>query len=233
MDGASNLIDELVGLFWRYAPNFVDGGKVTLQLTMIGLALGIATGLPTAILRVYGGTLGKKLALAYIEIFRGTPLLVQIFIVYYGLPQYGIVLSQTTSAILALGLNSGAYQAEYFRGSIQAIGSGQMMAARAVGMSEFQALGNIILPQAFRLVIPAWSNEVIDLLKGTAVVFVIAVPDLMTEAKLIAGWYYTPVESYIAVAIAYLILVGILSVILHAVERRLKIPGLEVDVVKR
>ncbi|RME72060.1 MAG: amino acid ABC transporter permease [Chloroflexi bacterium] len=222
-------MDELIVFLQRVIPDFIEGTKITLQLTVVALALGAAIGLPAALARVYGGKWLKKIAVAYIELFRGTPLLVQLFVIYYGLPDVGITLSRFGAAYLALGLNSGAYQAEYFRGAIQAIGSGQMMAARAIGMSQIKAIRYIIMPQALRLALPAWSNEAIAMVKYTAIVFLIAVPDLMTKAKLIAGRYFNPIPVYITVAIIYIILVAIATVIMRTVERKLETPGLELE----
>ncbi|MDI6814408.1 MAG: amino acid ABC transporter permease, partial [Desulfitobacteriaceae bacterium] len=130
------------------------------------------------------------------------------------------------SAFIALGLNSGAYQAEYLRGSILAIGEGQMLAARAIGMSKWKAVFHIILPQALRLAIPAWANEPVSLLKATSVVFLIAVPELMTRAKLIASRTYDPISSYLAVAILYLVLVYVVDAAMKWLERRTRLPGL-------
>ncbi len=133
------------------------------------------------------------------------------------------------SAFLALGLNSGAYQAEYLRGAILAIGQGQMMAGRAIGLSRWKTVRYVILPQAFRLAIPSWSNEPISLLKSTAIAFLIAVPDLMTKAKGIAARTYDPIGTYLAVAVVYLVVVAILSEFLKYLERRAQIPGLEIE----
>jgi len=200
---------------------------ITIELTLVGLLMGFVLGLPAALARVYGSKPVRWLAIGYIELFRGTPLLVQLFLIYFGLPDFGVTLSRMTAAYLALGLNSGAYQAEYFRSAIQAIGRDQMMAARALGMTRLQAIIHIILPQALRLVIPAWSNEPVSLLKTTAIAFLIAVPDLMTKAKLVASRTYDPIGTYLAVAVIYLILVFILSELLKFLERRMRIPGLE------
>ncbi len=133
------------------------------------------------------------------------------------------------SAYLALGLNSGAYQAEYFRGSIQAVGQGQMLAARSIGMTRFQAIWHIIVPQALRLAIPAWTNEAVSMVKYTSVVYLIAVPDLLTRSKWLASKYFNPIESYLSVAVIYIVLVGILTVLVNYIERRLQIPGLELE----
>ena len=109
----------------KYLPYFIDGVIITIKLTLVGLVLGAVIGMPAAIGRVYGGKWIRRLCVGYIELFRGTPILVQLFVVYFGFPELGITLSRMTSAYLVMALNSGAYQAEYFRGAIQAIGGGQ------------------------------------------------------------------------------------------------------------
>lgn len=223
-------MDELMVFLERVGPDLIEGTQITLQLTVVALALGVVVGLPAALARVYGGPWLRRLAMVYTEIFRGTPLLVQLFVVYYGLPDLGITFSRFAAAYITLGLNSGAYQAEYFRGAIQAIGSGQMVAARAIGMTQIKAIRYIILPQALRLALPAWSNEAIAMVKYTAIVFLIAVPDLMTKAKILSSRYFNPIPVYITVAIMYIILVAIFTVIVRAIERRMETPGLELEV---
>ncbi len=212
--------------FIRFLPDLLSGMGMTLLLTAEGVLAGFVLGLAATLARTYGGKFWRNLAIAYIELFRGTPLLVQVFLLYYGLPGLGITLSREWSAFLALGLNSGAYQAEYLRGSILAIGEGQMLAARAIGMSKWKAVFHIILPQALRLAIPAWANEPVSLLKATSVVFLIAVPELMTRAKLIASRTYDPISSYLAVAILYLVLVYVVDAAMKWLERRTRLPGL-------
>jgi len=202
---------------------------VTLELTAIGLSLGFVLGLILALLRAYGPKWLRIFAIGYIELFRGTPLLVQLFLIYYGLPSIGLTLSQSLSAYLALGLNSAAYQAEYLRGAIQSIGESQMTAGRAIGLTRWQTIRFIILPQALRLVIPAWSNEPISLLKTTAVVFLIAVQDLMARGKRVATITYNPIASYLAIAIVYLLMVFVMSALLKTLERKTKIPGFEME----
>jgi polar amino acid transport system permease protein len=213
----------------NYYPEFIAGTKVTLQLTFVGLIVGFVVGMLAALGRVYGGKWIRSISIAYIELFRGTPLLVQLFVVYFGLPDFGITLSRMNAAMIVLAINSGAYQAEYFRGAIQSIGSGQFMAARSIGMSRLQAVRHIILPQAMRIVIPAWSNEPISLMKASAVVFLIAVPDLMTQGKIVASRTYAPLPTYFVVAFIYLVLVFTLSAVLNRLEVRFKIPGLEIE----
>ena len=222
-------MSDWLDFFWRSIPVLLNGLCVTLELTAVGLIVGFGLGLAAALGRVYGSPWVRRICIAYIEIFRGTPLLVQLFLIYYGFPGIGITLSRMMSAYLTLGLNSGAYQAEYLRGAIMAVSEGQMMAGRSIGLSRLASIRYVILPQALRLVIPSWSNEPILLLKSTAVAFLIAVPDLMTKAKLIAARTYDPIGTYLAVAVVYLVIVGLLNEVMKALERRLRIPGLEIE----
>jgi len=126
-------------------------------------------------------------------------------------------------------MNSGAYQAEYIRGAIQAISSGQMMAARSIGMTRLQAIRHVILPQAVRLAIPAWSNEAVAMVKITSIVYLIAVPEMLYVAKILLSKYYNPFQTYIFVGIIYLAVIGLLTVLLNSLERKLAIPGFEIN----
>ena len=218
-----------LGYFKRFGMNFLRGAGVTLELTAMGLAIGFVLGLLLALARCYGPKWLRATAAAYIAVFRGTPLLVQLFIIYYCLPELGIAFSQTTAAYLALGLNSAAYQAEYLRGSINAIGDAQMQAGRSIGLSKWQTICHIILPQALRLALPSWSNEPISLLKTTAIVFLIAVQDLMAEGKRAATATFDFVGIYLAVAVVYLVMVFLLDALLKFLERKTKIPGMELE----
>lgn len=222
-------MSEFYDFFIRFLPDLLKGAGITLLLTVQGLLAGFVLGLPATLARTYGSKFWRGLAVGYIELFRGTPLLVQLFLIYYGLPGVGITLSRELSAFLALGLNSGAYQAEYLRGSILAIGESQMMAGRAIGLSKWKTIWYVILPQALRLAIPAWSNEPVSLLKSTAVVFLIAVPELMAKAKAIAAKTYDPIGSYLAVAVVYLAVVYLLDAFLRWMERASRIPGFDME----
>ena len=215
--------------FIRFLPDLLKGAGTTLLLTAEGLAAGFIIGLSSTLARTYGNKFWKGVSIAYVEIFRGTPLLVQLFLLYYGLPGIGITMSRELAAFLALGLNSGAYQAEYLRGSILAIGEGQMMAGRSIGMSRWATVFNVILPQALRLAIPAWANEPVSLLKSTSVVFLIAVPELMARAKAIAARTYDSISAYIAVAIIYLAMVYLVDAVMKWAERASRIPGFEME----
>lgn len=219
-------MQEWIVFLQNVIPGLLKGTVITLQLTVVSLLVGMVVGLPMGVALVYGPRWLQRLVRVYVTVFQGTPLLIQLFIVYYGLPDIGITLGRFTAAFLTLGLNSAAYQAEYLRGALQSVGSGQMTAARAIGMSRTQAIRYIILPQALRLVLPVWSNEAISMLKYTAVVFLVAVPDLMGQAKILSAKYFAPIPIYMTVAIFYLVLVGAAYFVLRAVERRVGIPGL-------
>ena len=212
-------------------PKLAEGLLITFRVSLICLGIGVLIGFPAALARVYGPKWLRIIVTGYIEILRGTPVLVQLFLVYYGLPQFGLTLTAFSSAYIALGLNSSAYQAEYFRGAIQAISSGQMMAARSIGMSRIQAIRYVIIPQAFRFAIPAWSNEVVAMIKITSIVYLIAVPEMLYVAKELMAKYFNPFQTYITVGVIYLLVIAIMSIILNRLEKRLTIPGL--DLAKR
>jgi polar amino acid transport system permease protein len=208
-------------------PKLLKGLTITFQISAVCLVIGFVIGFPAALARVYGPKWLRWIVTAYIEILRGTPTLVQLFLIYYGLPQLNITFSAFLSAYIALGLNSSAYQAEYFRGAIQAIKSGQMMAARSIGMTKLQAIRYVIIPQAFRFAIPSWSNEAISMIKISSIVYLITVPELMNVAKELVSRYYNPFETYLTAGVIYLIVIGILSWLLNQLEKYLTIPGLE------
>ncbi|MCS7198317.1 MAG: amino acid ABC transporter permease [Candidatus Bipolaricaulota bacterium] len=209
------------------APRLIQGTATTFQLTMLAIGLGLAGGILLALGRVYGNKLIYWVSTAYVQFVRGTPVLVQLFLIYYGLPTFEIRLDSLTAAIIGLGLNSAAYQAEYFRGAIQSISRGQMLAARAIGMTNLQAIRYVILPQALRIVIPPWSNELIYTLKYSSVAFIIGAPELMATGQIIASRNFRYFEVFLIVAFIYLVCVLIISKLLDIAEQKLKIPGLE------
>lgn len=207
-------------------PALMRGTLITLEIWVVSIICGGILGIFLALGRIYGNRLTYSLASSYIAIFRGTPQLVQMFIIYMGLPDIGIVLRPMVAAMIAIGLNTAAYQAEYFRGAIQSVQQGQMMAARAIGMTRMQAIFHIILPQALRMVIPSWSNEVILELKMTSIAFAISVVELMAEAKTIGFRTFRYFEIFILAAIIYYILVWIVSSLLDLLSTRVHVPGL-------
>jgi polar amino acid transport system permease protein len=211
---------------WAWLPQLARGLVVTLEITATCILIGIFLGLVLAIGRVYGRHVFRWLSSAYVQFFRGTPLLVQLLMIYYGLPTWGVRLSPFLAGILALGLNTSAYQAEYFRGAIQAVKGGQMMAARSLGMTLPQALRYVILPQALRLVIPPWSNELILMLKYSSIVYMVTVMDLMGVGKTIGASTFRYFEVFTIVAMIYLAVVLLVSWLLRLLERRVRVPGL-------
>ncbi len=211
---------------WSWLPLLAHGLILTLEITVTCIAFGFVLGVILALMRVYGGKWLSIPASIYIQLFRGTPLLVQLLMVYYGLPAWGISFSAFTSGVLALGLNTAAYQAEYFRGAIQAVKSGQLFAARSMGMTLTQAARYIVLPQAFRIVIPSWSNELILMLKYSSIVFSVTLLDLMGVGKRIASHNFRYFEVYVVVALFYLALVFIITQLLRLLEKKVHIPGL-------
>lgn len=209
-----------------WMPDLLEGAVVTVEITALCVAMGIVLGLLLAIARLYGRNVIYWAATVYISFFRGTPVLAQLFLVYYGLPVLGIRLEPFTAGVLALGLNTSAYQAEYFRGAMQSLPTGQMLAARSIGMNRMQALQSIVLPQALRLVIPSWSNELILMLKYSSIVFLATVMDLMGEGMVLASETYRYFEIFIVVAVMYLIIVGVITWLLNRLQAWLRVPGL-------
>jgi len=219
-------MSDFISFFAQSLPKLLDGLSITLFLTFLSLILGFLLGISLALGRIYTPKIISWLCIGYIEIIRGTPLLVQLFILYFGLPSVGIRLTPITAAVIGLSLNSGAYQAEYLRGSIQSIKSGQMIAARTLGMTKIQAVAHVILPQSLRTSIPAWSNELIYLLKYTSIAYIIQVVELTAEGKFIAADTFRYLEIFTMIAIIYLSLTVLFTEIIDRIEHRIRIPGL-------
>lgn len=217
---------EIISLAGKYLPELLSGASITLELTAVCVLGGLLLGLLLALCRVYGGKAAYAVSTAYIEIVRGTPLLVQLFVFYYGLPDIGIVLPPLLAAGLAMALNTAAYQAEYIRGAIQSIPRGQLLAAKALGMTWAQGILHVVLPQALRLVIPSWSNELIYMLKYSSLAFIVGVPELMGRANLIASRNFKYFEIYLLVAAIYVSIVLLAARGLSWLEGKLRVPGL-------
>lgn len=214
---------------WAWLPRLGDGLLLTAQLTSACMALGAVLGVVISLLRVYARGWWSPLyglASAYVHLFRGTPLLVQLMIIHFGFPNMGIVFTPFVSGLVAMSLNTAAYQAEYFRGAIQSVKAGQMMAARSLGLTRLQAIRLVILPQALRLAIPPWSNELIYMLKYSSIVYMVGAMDLMGVGRTIAAKNFRFLELFLVVAFVYLAVVLLLTLALRWVEKRLRIPGL-------
>jgi len=191
---------------------------MTLAITSLGILLGMVIGLFGAFLRISSFSILRKSASAYIFVVRGTPLLLQLFIIYYGLTSI-VTIPSFPAVIIALGIHNGAYLAEIFRGAIQSINKGQMEAARSLGMNYFMAMRLVILPQAFRRAIPPLGNQFIIALKDSSLASTIAVPELLLKGRQLGSSTFKYMEMLIIVAIWYLLMTSILSAILHWIER--------------
>ncbi|MBC7912215.1 MAG: ABC transporter permease subunit [Pyrinomonadaceae bacterium] len=207
----------LVQRTWRF---FLAGVWLTARLALLSLLLGLPIGLLLALARVQSSRLLSAPAALYVEVMRGTPLLVQILFIYFVLPSFGIFIPPFWSGIIALTLNSAAYIAEIFRAGIISIDAGQMEAARALGMSHAQAMRRVILPQTFRRVVPPLTNEGIALLKDSSLVYVIGLSELTRTGQELASRYAAPLTVWPMVAIFYLLLTFPLTRIAEYLERR-------------
>jgi cystine transport system permease protein len=199
----------------------LKGAWYTLLITVISMAFGLVIGLIVAIARLKSNRLLRALARGYVSIIRGTPLLVQIFIIYYGLVDFGIRLEPLPAAIIALSINIGAYLSETFRGSILSVPKGQTEAALSLGMTPWQTMRRIVLPQAARVAIPPMGNTFIGMLKETSLVSVIAVTELLRQAQLLIAQYYVIMPFYLAIALMYWLMSTLFSAILGYLEKRL------------
>mgnify|MGYP000925313039 CR=1 FL=1 len=211
-------------------PKLLEGALLTFELVVLSLVVGMILALPAALMRVSRRRWLQWPAFAYIFFFRGTPLLVQIFLIYYGLGQFETVRDSALwpilrepywCAIIAFALNTGAYTAEIFRGAIQAVPVGEVEAATAFGMSRPLALRRIILPRAFRIALPAYGNEVILMLKGSALASTITLLDLTGMARTIIARTYMPVEIFLAAGLIYLAMTFTFVQLYRLLERRL------------
>ena len=212
---------------WEGWRALAHGTGITVGITACALLVGCLVGLAVGI-----GRLNPRrrwlyaLCTAYVAAFRGTPLLVQLFIWFFGLPQFGIMLPAFFCGVIGLGLYSGAYVSEIVRGAIQSIARGQTMAAESLGMTPAQAMRHIILPQAVVRMIPPLGNEFIALIKNSALVSLLTIHDLMHEGQKIISVSYRSFEVYLAIAVVYFCLTGVVTLVLRHAEKRLGAGGL-------
>lgn len=216
---------EFINFSIEWLPTLLKGVPITLSLWAISITLAFFLGLLLAWARIYGNRFWYNVSTAYVEVFRGTPMLIQMFFIYLGLPELGIVFDSFTCAIIAITLNSAAYQAEYFRGSMQSIPHGQMVAARACGMSSRQAIIYVILPQALRRVIPQWSNEAILELKFTSIAYTIGVVEITAISSQVGYETLQFFHVFLLAAVIYLVMTTFVGWVLDKVEHRMHIPG--------
>jgi len=198
----------------------VEGAGITAALSLAAILAGAPLGLAVCAMRQRGGVPGR-LARAYISLFRGTPLLVQLLVLFYVPGALRISLTPLSAALLGLALNTAAFQAEIYRAGFEAVPRGQAEAARALGLRAWQRTRLVLLPQVIRLVLPNLTNEAVDILKNSALVSVIAVTDLLRVGQQVTAVTYRPLEVYLAVAALYWMLTSALSLTGHAAERQL------------
>ncbi|HBO8414787.1 TPA: amino acid ABC transporter permease [Pseudomonas aeruginosa] len=220
LEWLANLV-ELLGMAW---PFLLQGAMYTVLLAAVSMVLGLILGFSVAVVRVTKVPVVSQIAAVYVSAFRGTPLLVQIFVLYYGLPSVGIEFTPVTAGILALTLNVAAYLSESMRGAILGIDKGQWEAGLSVGLTWGQTLWNIITPQALRLAVPSLSNSLISLIKDTSLISVITVTELMLATKEVIAETFQPLPLYLAAAGIYWLLSALFERVQKALENRLTAP---------
>ncbi|MBN3526506.1 amino acid ABC transporter permease [Paenibacillus apiarius] len=199
----------------------LTGAYYTLLITIVSMFFGLLIGMIVAIARLKGNWFVRNLAKGYVSIVRGTPILVQIFIIYYGLPDFGITLGPLTAAFISLSVNISAYLSETFRGAILSVSNGQTEAALSLGLTPWQTMRRVVLPQAARVAIPPLGNTFIGMLKETSLVSVVTVTELLRSAQLLIAQYYIAMPFYVAIALMYWIMSVFFSSILNRIETRL------------
>ncbi len=201
------------------------GVEVTIPLTILSFLLALVVAVIVALIQYANVKVLRQLCRFYIWIIRGTPLLVQLYLVFYGLPKLGVVLDALPTAILVLGLNEGAYMAETVRGALESVSRGQMEAGYCVGMNYLQIMAHVVLPQAFRTAFPALSNSMIGMLKETSMAATITVAEMFRQAQVINGRVYEPLALYSEVAVIYLLFCTVLTWLQRLGEKRLATYG--------
>jgi cystine transport system permease protein len=201
-------------------PLLYAGLVFTVPLTLVSFALGLALAFIVALVRLFGPAWSVAVVRFYVWLIRGSPLLVQLFVIFYGLPNVGIVLDPLTAAIIGFSLNVGAYNSEVIRGVIESIPKGQWEAAYSMGMTRGQALRRAILPQAARVALPPLSNSFIALVKDTSLAAVLTVPEIFQAAQRIASVTYEPLILYTEAALIYLVFSSVLSSAQVRLERK-------------
>jgi polar amino acid transport system permease protein len=207
-------------------PYILQGSLVTVGIVVGAMLLGLVLGIPLAVGQIYGNRHIRFLAGLYVWFFRGVPVLVLLFLFYFGLfSLIGLNISAFLCAVLVLGLRGTAYQSQIFRGSIQSLPQGQLKAARALGMSDASAVWSVILPQALRLSLPGWSNEYSIVLKDSAIAFVLGTSEIMSRTHFVASRTYEQLPLYLTAGVIYFLLTWLGIHGLRMLERKVSIPG--------
>ena len=207
-------------------PALMQGLVITLKLIAWSAPFGLALGIGVAAGRQYGGPVLSWTCKTFVFLIKGTPLLLLLFILYFGLPSIGITFTAFTASVIGFILCNSAYNSEYIRGALLSIKDGQMIAAQALGMTRAQAIRNVIMPQALRRAIPGLSNEFIYLIKYSSLAYMITVVELSGVGKNVATKYFIYTETFMVVGIVYLVLVTITTVAVNILEKRVAVPGM-------
>ena len=210
-----------------YAPMYVEAAKLTISIAFFGILLSTFWGFICCVIRYYKIPVLNRVIGVYIELSRNTPLLIQLFFLYFGLPKLGIFLSSEACGVLGLTFLGGSYMAEAFRSGLEAIPISQTESGLSLGLTKWQVLRYIIIPQAAVIALPAFSANVIFLIKETSVFSVVALGDLMYVAKGLIGLYYKTDEALFMLVISYLLILLPISLILGLIERKVRYAGLE------
>lgn len=224
-------------LVFTQIPDLLRYLPITLELAIISMALGLILGLVLAIVKIREVPVLKGIATFFISLIRGTPVLVQLYIAYFGIPMFFKWLNQKYGtdfhvaeidgfvyAVIALGINQSAYNAEFIRAALLSVGDGQIEAASSLGMNYFQALRRIIFPEAISVALPSLGNSFISVIKGTSLAFTCAVVEMTAEGKILGGRTYRYFEVYVSLAIIYWVITIIIEQILNLIEKKLAIP---------
>lgn len=212
-------------LIVRWLPAMGQGTIATIWISFSSLVLALIVGLLVSLLRFSHSGIIRRLATYFVDVIRGTPALIQILAIYFGLPFFGISLPAYVAGIIALGINSGAYISEMIRGGIESIDRGQMEAARDLGMSYNQAMRRVILPQILQIVIPPITGEYNSLVKGSSLLSVISIAELTRVGQRMLGVSFRPIESWLPVAIIYFVINYIITRMTGILETRLAARG--------
>jgi polar amino acid transport system permease protein len=216
----------ILSTIFEALPYILEGTLVTILLVVGALSLGFCLGVPMAVAQVYGPKPVSRLVGFYVWFFRGVPVLLLLFLFYYGLfGLIGLEIGTIGASCIVLGMTSAAYQSQIFRGAIQSLPAGQLKAGRALGMTDGQSILHVILPQALRLSIPGWSNEYSILLKDSAMCFALGTPEIMARTHLVASRTYEHLPLYITAGLIYFAITMAGVTLLRRLERKARIPG--------
>ncbi len=220
-------MEELLFIQQEVLPFLFKGLIVSIELIIPSALFGFLIGIIVGVLRVFGNPFAIMIANTYVAIFRGFPLVIQLFIWYFGLPHLGIYLNPFLASVIGFSLCSGAYQSEYIRGALLSIKKGQLLAAESLGFTKVQMIFSVIFPQAFRRALPGCGNEIIYLIKYSSLAYMITCIELTGQGKIIASETFKYTEIFFIIGIFYLALTSAASWLLHNLENRLRLPGFD------